>query len=387
MYYGVMYARNTAIDGTNSCFVFGPRGTGKSYWLRRRFPEAAMIDLLEARTFNLLSADPQRLSSLIPSSSRGLVIVDEVQKLPELLDEVHRLMERDGTRFMLTGSSARKLKRHGINLLAGRALNCSFHPFTAEELGADFDLPRALDVGLLPSLYDPEKDVPADAYLQSYVHVYLKQEVIQEGVSRNLAAFSRFLEAASFSQAQLLNVAETARECQIKRKMCESYFDVLDDLLVGVRLPAFQKRARRRLVQHPKFFFFDAGVFRAIRPRGLMDRPAEIDGAALETLVFQHLRATLEWRFPGDSLYYWRTSNGTEVDFVVYGNSLFVAIEVKRSRNVTRGDLSGLRSFRNDYPEASALLLYGGDRELELDGVRIVPFERAFEDVAGLLTQ
>ena len=189
----------------------------------------------------MLAADPQRLGNLIGSAPKGLpIIIDEIQKLPSLLNEVHRLIEISNPWFIMTGSSARKLRQAGVNLLGGRAMTKHFHPLTAAELGEAFDLTKALKYGLLPSLYDTSKQIPPDEYLQSYVQTYLKEEVIQEGLTRNLSAFSRFWEAASFSQGQLLNITEVARECQIKRKLAESYFEILADLLIGIRVPPFQ---------------------------------------------------------------------------------------------------------------------------------------------------
>jgi len=372
-----MFGRNIQFKSGISCFVLGPRGTGKTYCLRHLFPNAVFIDLLEARTFNMLSADPQRLGNLINASKDGPIIIDEIQKLPFLLDEVHRLIETRNQWFILTGSSARKLRRSGVNLLGGRAVTKHFHPLTAFELGDSFDFAKAVRYGLLPSIYDPGKHLSPADYLQSYVHTYLKEEVMQEGLTRNLSSFSRFLETASFSQGQLLNISEVARECQIKRKLAESYFGILEDLLIGVCLQPFQKRARRRIIQHPKFFFFDAGVFRAVRPRGPLDSPDEIDGAGLETLVFQHLQAIMSWRNSEGTINYWRTSTGLEVDFVVYAADAFAAIEVKRKRNIVSCDLNGMRAFASEYPEARRIILYGGDHQEMINGVQLIPIAKA----------
>lgn len=377
MYIGNMFIRKDQFKPGISCFVLGPRGTGKTYWLRHLFPSAVFVDLLEARTFNMLAADPQRLGNLISASTDGPIIIDEIQKLPSLLDEIHRLIEARNLWFILTGSSARKLRRSGVNLLGGRAVTKHFHPLTAAELGDSFDFDKAVRFGLLPSIYDPLKHVPPDEYLQSYVQTYLKEEVMQEGLTRNLSSFSRFLETASFSQGQLLNISEVSRECRIKRKLAESYFGILEDLLIGVCLPPFQKRARRRIIQHPKFFLFDAGVFRAVRPRGPLDAPAEIDGASLETLVLQHLRAVMSWRNSEGTISYWRTSTGLEVDFVVYAADAFAAIEVKRKRNITSHDLNGMRAFASEYPEAARIILYGGDHKEEIGGIQLIPIAKA----------
>ncbi|MFH1834423.1 MAG: AAA family ATPase, partial [bacterium] len=270
----------------NSFFLLGPRGTGKSTWVGQKFPNGLVIDLLESEIFNDLLASPGRLEAMVPRGFHDWILIDEVQKIPAILDEVHRLMEKRCLKFVLTGSSARKLKREKANLLAGRAWNLSMHPLTATELGPDFRLNRSLECGHLPSAQLPSN--PA-AFLEAYVKLYLQEEIQQEGLTRNLATFSRFLEAASFSQGSLLNISEVARDCAVERKTVESYFQILEDILLAFRLPVFTKRARRRMTAHPKFYLFDTGVYRTVRPRGPLDRPEEIDGAALETLVLQEI--------------------------------------------------------------------------------------------------
>jgi len=386
MYNGVMFSRNYTFNPGVSCFLLGPRGTGKTFWLHKLYPQAVFVDLLEARTFNELAADPQRLGRICEAAPKDLpVIIDEIQKLPALLDEVHRLIETRRVWFILTGSSARKLRRSGVNLLGGRAIVKHFHPLTAAELGGAFDLAKALRYGLLPTLYDPEQRVGLDDYLQGYLLAYLKEEVAQEGLTRNLGAFARFWEAASLSQGQPLNMTEVARECQIHRKLAESYFGILEDLLIGVLVPAFQRRARRRVMQHPKFFLFDAGVFRAARPRGALDSAEECEGAALETLVLQHVRALLAQRgYPGE-LSYWRTTTGLEVDFVIYDRDSFTAIEVKRKRSPSARDFSGLKAFASEYPEARRIMLYGGEHEEMADGIRLVPIRTGLANLDRLL--
>jgi predicted AAA+ superfamily ATPase len=405
-----MYVRNKIIEPDTSCFLFGPRGTGKTFWLRHTFPQAVYVDLLESRTATELLADPQRLAARIPAPlARGsvaapaagtnpqrlaagkpatggnLVIIDEIQRVPELLNEVHRLIETAGVRFLLTGSSPRKLRRGGANLLAGRALTDQFFPLTAVELGADFDLTKALRCGMLPTLYDPTKSVDAERYLASYVESYLREEVVAEGLTRTAGAFARFLEAASFSQGQILNVSEVARECAVHRKVVESYFDILDDLLLGIRLPPFVKRAKRMLVAHPKFYFFDTGVYRAARPAGPLDDQGAIAGSALETLVLQELRATCHNLRLGYDIHYWRTTGGAEVDFVLYGKRGLVAIEVKGKTRLTGHDLRGLRMFLADYPMAKAYILYGGDHRLSLDGITALPIVDALRNLPEFL--
>jgi len=381
-----MIKRNCSFP-RSSFFLFGPRGSGKSYWLRNEHAESsAYIDLLQARVFNRLSADPQRLAEFIPEQHAGPVIIDEIQKVPALLDEVHRLIEARGNlQFILTGSSPRKLKRTSSNLLGGRASIRHFHPLTAMELAGHFDLVKALRHGLLPTLYDTEKDVDPDDYLAGYVEAYLREEILQEGLTRNVAAFSRFLEAASFSQGEVLNVTQVARECSVHRKVVESYFQILEDLLIGYRVPVFSRKAKRRLIQHNKFYFFDTGVYRAIRPHGPLDTPELIDGAALETLVLQNLQGYIDNQHLGYDIHYWRTVSGNEVDFVLYGDHGLIAIEVKRSRTVTIKDASSLKSFGEDYPSADLVLLYGGTERLQMGPVRVVPIDHALCHLDQLL--
>ncbi len=381
-----MYPRllGAPLQDDRSFFLFGPRGVGKTTWIRQQLPRALYLDLLDHQLHLKLLAGPHQLRDLIPAGYDGWVVLDEVQRAPLVLHEVHRLIETRGLRFVLTGSSARSLRRRGVNLLGGRALMRRLHPLTAVEAGSDFSLERALRYGGLPSIYghgDPK------AYLASWVETHLRQEVIEEARVRNLAAFARFLEAATFSQAGLLNVASVARDAGLDRKTTAGYFELLEDLLVAVRVPIFARRARRRMTTHSRFFFFDVGVYRALRPGGPLDRPEEIEGAALETLVFQELRAHVAYRGLDLDLYTWRTSSGREVDFVAYGGDGFHAIEVKRSRTIRPADLRGLRAFLDDYPMARAVLLYGGDRRENRNGIELLPIGQALADPARILPE
>ena len=358
-----------------SYFLFGPRGTGKSAWTQRRYPDGVRIDLLHPATLQRYRARPERLFEAVRAQpDRQVIVIDEVQRAPALLSAVHALIEeRRGWRFVLTGSGARKLRRSGVDLMAGRAVVRTMHPFMAAELGDSFHLPAALRRGMLPLVLGAQD--PADT-LQSYVAVYVREEVQMEGLVRDLDRFSRFLEAVSFSHAQLLNVSNVARDSGVGRKAVEGYLGVLEDLLLSFRVPVFRKRAARATVTHDKLYLFDCGVFRSLRPSGPLDRREEIAGAALEGLVAQHLRAWLAYRGGADRLYYWRTRAGSEVDFVIYGPAQFSAVEVKHGAAVRSSDLRSLRSFHADYPEAQRLLLYQGEEELLIDGVRCLPCER-----------
>jgi predicted AAA+ superfamily ATPase len=366
----------------DSFFLFGPRGTGKSTWLRTTYPDAPLVDLLDPVTHRAYVARPERLAEVVAGNpSAQQVIVDEVQRVPALLDVVHKLIEERGrhtTQFILTGSSARKLKRTGVDLLAGRLVLRSLHPFMAAELGEGFDLGAALEVGLLPLVLgaaDPRET------LRSYVSLYLQQEVQAEGLVRNIGNFARFLEAISFSHAAMLNTSAVARECEVGRKTVEGYVAVLEDLLLGFRVRSFTKRARRHVVQHPKFYYADAGVFRSVRPRGALDRPQEIGGACLEGLVAQHLRAWIAYAGEQRGLFFWRTKSGVEVDFVVYGPDTFAGIEVKSSSSVHSGDVRSLRAFREDYPQAQVCLLHGGAERRMVNGVPCLPCGRFLRDL------
>ncbi len=377
-----MYSRILKVPKQKSFFLFGPRGTGKSTWVRAMYPDAVYIDLLDSRHYTSMLAAPHRLTELIPPGFDRWVVIDEVQRVPELLNHVHQLVENQGLKFILTGSSARKLRSKGVNLLAGRALTRSMHPLTAVELGPDFSLDQALIRGHLPAACT-EQD-PVD-YLSAYVYTYIREEVQQEGLIRNLQAFARFLEAASHSQAAVLNISQVARECEVNRKVVEGYFHILEDLLLAWRLPVFTRKSRRRMTAHPKFLFFDVGVFRTLRPKGPLDRPEEIDGAALETLVFQELRAINDNMGLGYELYYWRTAENQEVDFVLYGVKGLVAVEVKRAGFIRGRDISGLKAFVRDYPMARAYVFYGGPDRRYLQGIELIPLDQALPELPDLL--
>lgn len=379
---GIMYARLLAPPQDKSFFLFGPRGTGKTTWVRSVFPDAVYLDLLEAELFTEFTANPQRLRNYIPRGFEGRVVIDEVQRVPELLNEVHRLIESEGRRFVLTGSSARRLRQKGVNLLAGRALTCSMHPMSASELGKDFDLGRSLKYGQLPAIYS-EKD-PAK-YLEAYVGTYLEEEVRQEGLTRQLSAFARFLESASFSQGSVLNVSAVARDSGVNRKTVEGYFSIIEDLMIARRLPAFTKRAKRRLVAHPKFYFFDTGVFRTIRPMGPLDSPEEAERPALETLLLQEIMALNDSLDLGYRIFYWRTSNGREVDFVLYGERGLHAFEIKRTARVDRTMLGGMRAFLDDYPVAEAHFIYMGQRRMQEGEIEVIPVDLLFKELRNII--
>jgi predicted AAA+ superfamily ATPase len=364
----------------NSYFLFGPRGTGKTTWLNQNCSDALAVNLLEPELYRRYHARPERLRELVEGNPhKNTVIVDEIQKVPEILDVVHFLIEEmPRLQFILTGSSARKIKQKGVDLLAGRAVVRSLHPFTASELKNHFQLKKALETGLIPLVTASQN--PSDT-LNAYIQLYLEEEVKMEGLVRNIGNFARFLEAVSFSHAQVLNVSNVARECEVERKTVQGFLEILYDLLMAYLVPVFTKKAKRAVIQHPKFFLFDTGVYRALRPSGPLDRPGEIEGPALEGLVAQHIRAWIDYSESQAKLYYWRTRGGSEVDFIIYGKEEFLAIEVKNTRNIRKNDLRSLRSFHNDYPECRPLMIYRGNETLRIDHILCIPCEAFLKSI------
>jgi uncharacterized protein len=352
-------------------FLFGPRGTGKTTWIQDAFPGAARIDLLAPGEYREFLAAPERLTTVAQANPGRTLVIDEIQRVPSLLPVVHHLIDTKAVQqFVLTGSSARKLRRSGTDLLGGRAAPRTMHPFMAAELGSTFDLAQSLELGMLPVVLgapDPR------AVLRGYAGIYLEQEVKADAAVRAMDSFARFLEVLSFSQGCVLNLSDISRDCQVRRSTVSGYLEVAQDLLMARLLPAFSRRAKRATTVHPKFYYFDCGVYRSLRPTGPLDRPAEADGAALETLVCQHLQAWIDNGDTGCRLHYWRTHTGLEVDFVVYGPATFMALEVKNSATVKPADLRGLAAFCEEYPECSPVLLYRGSQRRKSGSVLCLP--------------
>lgn len=365
-----------------SFFLFGPRGVGKTFWIKKNFPNSVYIDLLESKNYLQLLANPEKLENFIPKNFKNWIIIDEVQKIPMILNEVHRLIENKKIKFILTGSSTRSLRKKSVNLLAGRALTYKMYPLTIKELGKDFSLKKSLNYGNLPSICR-EKD--KTKYLFSYINTYLKEEVMQEALTRNLASFTRFLQVASFSQAAEINLSEIARETFVNRKVIESYFQILEDLLIAYRIYPFKKKAKRKVSSHPKFFYFDVGVFRTLRPKGILDLREEIEGPGLETLFLQEIMAINDYFELNYSINYWRSYDKKEVDFILYGEKGFFAFEIKRSKNFSRKDFINLEEFSKDYPEAKLFFLYGGTKERFYKNIFIIPYKKAIKNIKKVL--
>lgn len=353
-------------------FLLGPRGTGKTSWVSRTYPNALRVDLLDPVVLRRYLANPEYLRDLVAAYPGATdVVIDEIQKAPELLEVVHLLIEQKrGVRFVLTGSSARKLRRQGVNLLGGRAIYRLMHPYMAAELGSSFRLATALDQGMLPVVWAAREPL---ATLEAYNALYLHEEVQLEGLTRNIGAFARFLQALSFSHGAVLNLSAVARDAQVSRKTVEAYLQILEDLLLGFRLDVFTRRAKRQMAAHPKFYFFDTGVFLANRPSGPLDVATETQGVALEGLIAQHLRAWCDYSTGNHKLHYWQTRSQSEVDFVLYGDTGLYAIEVKNARRVDPADTLALRHFAQDYQQAQCYVLYRGEDRVMVEGILCLP--------------
>jgi predicted AAA+ superfamily ATPase len=331
--------------GSETFFLWGPRQTGKTTLLRATYPEAFWVDLLKADEFRRYLQNPERLREELAHGTPRQVVIDEVQKVPALLDDVHWLHEHHGTRFALCGSSARKVRRGGANLLGGRAIRFELHGLVASELGDDFDIDRLLNHGWLPRIFASSHP---RRLLESYVADYLKEEVAAEGLVRNLPVFSAFLDAAALADAELVNFATIARDCGVSAPTVAGYFRILEDTLLGRWLPAYTKRAKRRVIAAPKFYFADVGMVNHLARRGALGRGSELYGKAFESWVFHELSAHNAYSGALARLAYWRLAGGTEVDFVV--NDLELAVEAKATPKVTADHLRALRELARDHP-------------------------------------
>lgn len=370
------------INSKESFFLFGPRGTGKSTLVRKVFSNSIWIDFLDPETERTYRIAPNTLHNVLKanfsiSNHSNVVVIDEVQKVPEILSIVHSLIEKKkGWKFILIGSSARKLKRSSADLLAGRALNYNMHTFMAAELQEDFDLERSLKYGMLPLISSAKDDKAKSEKIHAYISLYLKEEIQMEGLVRNIDNFARFLEAISFSHSSILNLSNISRECGVKRKTVENYITILEDLLLAYKISVFSKRAKRELINNHKFYLFDAGIYNFLRPKGSLDKPEEISGAGLEGLVFQHLKTWNDYSDNKCQIYFWRTRSGVEVDFIVYGEDTFISLEVKNSKKIHSQDVKPLKYFLKDYPTAQALLLYRGDNKIMHDDILCMPVDK-----------
>ena len=350
----IMIERICPIDSglTDSIFLFGARQTGKSTLLHQKFPDAVYVDLLDTSIKGRFRRRPALLYEMLRDKDNGtLVIIDEVPEVPELLDEVHRLMSEKALVFILCGSSARKLKRKGYNTLGGRAYPVYLFPFVSAEI-PDFDLQHAVSYGMLPPHYLAKNP---QHRLSAYIDVYLKEEIKEEALVRNLNAFQRFLEVAALTDGEIVNLNNIAQDCGVSANTVAGYFDILEDTLLGFRVPAYTKVAKRRLVQAPRFYYFDVGVANHLLHRRELVRGTAEYGHSFEHLVIQELRAYLAYRESSERLSYWRTYTGVEVDAVI--GDARVAIEIKSVEEVLPRHLKGLKSFADDNTDSRLIMV------------------------------
>ncbi len=381
-----MLTRIADLPDNRSFFLFGPRQTGKTSLVRARFGDDCwMVNLLHGEEYARYAKHPAQYrldaAEKIRTGKMQRFILDEVQRIPGLLNEVHALMEMHPDRqFILLGSSARKLKRGGANLLAGRAVQRLLFPFTVAELGEDFNLDSALRFGTLPPLVG-QSDTDKQDILKAYTETYLREEVQMEGLVRNLGGFYRFLEMAASTSGELLNLSTVARECHLPVRTVQSYYEILEDTLIGFRLQPWLKSERKRMVAHPKFYFFDTGVTNAINRRLAAPPDPRLTGRLFEQFIVLELHRYLHYGLSEARIFFWRTNTGAEADLVLERHGeLIGAFEIKSATEVSGSDFSGLRAFRNDNPTVPLTVVYRGIQAYRTDEIRVLPWEVFLEE-------
>ena len=357
-----------------SHFLFGPRQTGKTFLARRMLKNALFYDLLDSSTYLALSQNPGRIAEEVSSLDR-IVVIDEIQRIPGLLNEVHRLIEERGIRFLLTGSSARKLRRGGVNLLGGRARTRHLHPLTYRELKGGFDLNRVIESGLLPSIYF--SDNPG-ADLKAYAGTYLQQEIVAEGAARNIPAFSRFLGVAAFCNATIVNFTNVANDAQVARTTVYEYFDILKDTLLLHELPAWRQSKKRKPIASSKYYFFDVGILATLQGREFRSRTPEF-GEAFETYLMHELICYRDY-VSEEPLSYWRSTSGFEVDFIIGDHT---AIEVQAKQNLSPVDLKSLNALSEEKKLKRYLCVSMEPRRRRIGDVIVLPYKEFLEELWG----
>lgn len=365
-----MYKRKLKIEQENgdSYFLWGARQTGKTTWLTTEYPNCRYYDLLRPTEFERLLRNPELLSQELDGFGKGdIVVIDEIQKLPLLLDEVHYLIQRKGIQFVLSGSSARKLKRVGTNLLGGRASLEQMFPLVSAEI-PDFDIMRAVNNGMIPRHYAVSNPTQR---LRGYIGVYLNEEIREEALARNLSTFARFLEVAAQCDGEVLVYKNVAQDCGIDHRTVKEYFAILQDTLVGYLIPGFTSSKKRRAIAAPKFYFFDVGITNYLLRRSNMALGTDAFGHAFEHFIIQELIAHIGYNHLCEQLSYWRTATGYEVDAVVGDGR--VAIEIKAVEEAKSRHTKGLKAFSEDYPEAKLYMVTFDKYRRTLNGVSVVP--------------
>jgi predicted AAA+ superfamily ATPase len=352
----------------DSLFLWGARQVGKSTLLETLFPESPYYDLLKSEEFERLFRKPSLLrEELIRYDLQHPVIIDEIQKIPQLLDEVHWLMTNRSIRFILCGSSARKLMRSGANLLGGRALRTVMYPLVSAEI-PDFDLIRAINNGMIPRHYTIENP---QRRLQAYIGDYLNEEIRAEALSRNLSSFSRFLEVAAHSNGEMIVYNNIAQDCGVSANTVKDYFSILEQTMIGYLIPGFSHTMKRRAIQAPKFYYFDVGIVNYLLKRKNIEQGTDTFGYAFEHLLMQEIIAYMSYNLSDEKLSYWRTSSGYEVDCIIGQGR--VAIEFKSSNEIQSRQTKGLKAFQEEYPQCRAVIVSMDKNRRNLNNIEIIP--------------
>ena len=358
-----------------SVMLLGPRQTGKSWLIRNTLPGVKVFNLLESETFLQLSREPQRLRFALSDSDK-IVVIDEIQLIPILLNEVQILIEEKGVKFLLTGSSARKLRRGGVNLLGGRARSRQLHPFVYAELREHFDIIKAVNYGTIPSIYfsdSPQEDLGA------YTGDYLREEITAEGLTRNVPAFSRFLQIVSQAVGQIINYSKIANDSQVSYSTVRTYFDILIDTLIGYKLMPYGRGRKRKEIQTAKFYLFDCGVSRYLQNRNIANIKTPEFGHLFESYIFHELKSYVDYQLlSAEALSFWRSKSGYEVDFVFNDQ---VAIEVKASDNISAHDLKGLRAIREEATLKRFIVVCFENKPRKLEFAEILPWRDFLEQL------
>ncbi|MDR0738391.1 MAG: ATP-binding protein [Prevotellaceae bacterium] len=367
-----MYQRKQIFEdaGNESVFLWGARQTGKSTLLKQLFPDALWFDLLLTSDYKRLLKNPGLIRAMVAANpSISLIVIDEIQRLPELLNEIHWLIANKNIRFIMSGSSPRKILRSGANLLGGRALRYELYPLTSSEIPG-FDLLKALNNGLLPKHYDTAN---AKRLLSAYISSYLRDEIAAEAQLRNVAVFSRFLEIAALTNGEIINYSNVAADTGVSVPTVKAYFQILEDTLLGRYLPAFQKRPKRRIILAPKFYLFDVGIVNTLLNRGQIEPGTELFGKSFEHFIYEEIYAHSRYSALNYPLTYWRTTSQLEIDFVLGDHE--VAIEVKSTNDVQSRHLKGLKAFAEEYPVKKLIIISNDPYPRKVDNVLILPWQ------------
>ena len=378
-----MFKRSLKLPKNQTFFLWGPRQTGKTTLLKELFPKSYWLDLLKSDSYRRYAAKPEFLrGEVLADSSIKEIVIDEVQKLPVLLNEVHWLIENKKISFALCGSSARKIKRQGVNLLGGRALKYELYGLTFEELGKDFNIKKVLNYGYLPSIYTHK--LPHKA-LESYVSDYLKEEIAQEALVKNLSPFSQFLEKAALSDTEMLQYSTFARDCGVSSNTIQEYYEILCQTFIGTYIHGYKRKMKRRVIHKPKFYFFDVGVVNLLSKRYSIEAGSPLWGKAFENWVFHELICLKQYQELINEISYWKLSSGSEVDFII--DDMYMAIESKATNHIHLDHLKSLRNIAKEHKVKHKIIVCMEPRKRKTeDGILIVPYQKFIEEVKSLLS-